>query len=89
MSRIVDVEARDEYRIWIKFEDGVEGEVDLSDLVGKGVFEGWTNRSTFRRVSVNEETGTVTWPGGVDLCPDSLYEEVTGESVLKRQVPSA
>lgn len=89
MRRVAEVEAREGYRIWVRFADGVEGEVDLSDLAGKGVFRNWEDHSKFEQVFVDPESETVAWPGGIDLCPDSLYEEVTGETVLDRRVPSA
>ncbi|MEJ2083881.1 MAG: DUF2442 domain-containing protein [Acidobacteriota bacterium] len=89
MKRIVDVEARQGYRLWVRFEDGAEGEVDLSDLVGRGVFEAWKDPTAFRKVTIDPESQTAAWPGGIDLCPDSLYEEVTGQPVLDRRVPSA
>ena len=76
MKRIVDVEARTGYRVWIRFADGIDGEIDLSDLVGSGVFKIWQDPSEFRKVVVDRETGTIAWPGGIDLCPDTLYEDV-------------
>lgn len=88
-TRITDIEVREGYRIRIEFEDGIDGVVDLSDLVGKGVFERWTDYAEFERATVDDETGTITWPGGIDLCPDSLYEEITGKSVLERSAPTA
>lgn len=39
--------SRQNYRVWIRFDDGLEGEVDLSDLVGKGVFEAWKSVDFF------------------------------------------
>lgn len=78
MKKIVDAEARDGYRLWIRFEDGTEGEVDLSELAGHGVFEGWKDPEEFRRVRVDPETHTVAWPGEVELCPDSLYNDLVG-----------
>jgi len=77
LDRIVSAEARDGYRLWVRFEDGSQGEVDLGDLVGRGVFASWTDRAVFERVFIDEESGTVTWPGGVDLAPDGLYQEIT------------
>lgn len=76
MKKIVEAEAREEYRLWVRFEDGAEGEVDLSDLVGKGVFTRWEDPAEFRKVSIDPETDTVAWPGGIDLCPDSLYDDL-------------
>lgn len=78
MYRITDVRPLPEYHIWIRFDDGVEGEVDLSDLVGKGVFAAWEDPDHFKKVFVNPESRTVTWPGDIDLDPDVLYHEVTG-----------
>lgn len=78
IHRIVDVEAREDYRLWIRFEDGVEGEVDLSGLVGRGVFEAWEDEREFRKVFIDAEAGTVAWPGGIDLAPDTLYRDVSG-----------
>ena len=40
---IVDVKALSNFRIWVRFEDGLEGEADLSHLSGKGVFKRWTD----------------------------------------------
>lgn len=76
--RIQAVEARPGYRIWLQFADGTSGEVDLSDLVGKGVFAAWRDEHVFRAVSIDAESGTVVWPGGLDLAPDALYHDVAG-----------
>lgn len=76
LYKIVAVEARPAYRVWIRFEDGTEGEVDLSDLVGKGVFERWSDPGEFEKVHVDEESGTITWPGGLDVAPDRLYRDL-------------
>jgi hypothetical protein len=78
LKKIVDAEAREVYRLWVRYEDGAEGVVDLSDLVGEGVFERWENPAEFRKVFVDAATDTVAWPGGIDLCPDSLYEDLVG-----------
>jgi hypothetical protein len=67
----------EKHRIWLRFDDGVEGEVDLSDMVGKGVFARWRDYEFFRQARLDEHGG-ITWPGDLDLCPDALYLEVTG-----------
>lgn len=74
---VVEVEPRGRFKLWIRFEDGLEGEADLSDLAGKGVFKRWTeNPSEFSAVKVDPESGTVVWPGGLDVAPDRLYRDV-------------
>lgn len=81
MHKISSVLPVKNYKIKIKFTDGVEGIVDLSDLKGKGVFSVWDDENVFNAVAVDGESNTVSWPGGIDLCPDVLYADVTGKSV--------
>jgi hypothetical protein len=74
---VVAATARPGFRVWVRFENGVEGEADLSDLAGRGVFKRWTESpSEFFEVAVDPESGTLTWPGGLDVAPDHLYSEV-------------
>ncbi|MBI2873749.1 MAG: DUF2442 domain-containing protein [Firmicutes bacterium] len=70
MKRIVDAGARGGYRVWLKYNDGTEGEVNLSDLAGRGVFKVWEDRRVFETVRVTEG-GALMWEGGLDLCPDA------------------
>lgn len=76
LYQIEEANARSPYRLWVKFADGVEGEVDLAHLVGKGVFVAWEDPAVFAAVEVDVESGTVVWPGGLDLAPDALYGEI-------------
>ena len=76
LYQIEQAEARPGYRLWVRFADGVEGEVDVSSLVGKGVFSAWEDLDVFRAVTVDPESGTVVWPGGLDLAPDALHKEI-------------
>jgi hypothetical protein len=83
---VVAVKARDPFRIWIRFEDGTEGEADLSDLAGRGVFKRWIdNPSEFVQATVDPGSGTVVWPGGLDVAPDRLYEEVVHAQASARR----
>ncbi len=75
--RMIKVEPREGYRIWLEYDDGVSGEIDLSDLVGLGVFKAWEDRRFFEQVRL-DDFPTAAWPGEIDLCPDSLYAELHG-----------
>ena len=79
MKKAVQAESLDDYRLWLKYADGTEGEVDLSDLAGRGVFRAWSDRKVFSAVSV-DESGAIVWPGEIDLCPDALYLRLTGKT---------
>ena len=73
---IIHVEPRKEFRLFLRFADGLSGEVDVSDLVGKGVFRAWKKAGFFAKAYVDPESHTVCWPGEIDLATDALYEEV-------------
>ena len=75
--RPVGVEARDGYCIWLRFSDGVEGEIDLSDLAGRGVFAAWRDRQFFDSVRI-DEARAIAWGDAIDLCADALYLRLTG-----------
>jgi hypothetical protein len=78
MHTIKRVDALEGYRLKLFFSDGETGEVDLSDLVGRGVFAAWKDYAEFRKVTTGEY-GDLVWPSGVDLCPDALYFRMTGK----------
>ena len=77
MHRITEVKALPGYKLHLRFADGAEGDVDLSDLIGKGVFAAWRDPANFAAAFVDPESGTVAWPGGLDLDPERLYSEIT------------
>ena len=76
---VVEAIPLDGYRLQLRFEDGVEGVVDVAECVTfTGVFAPLRDRAKFDTVRVNPELGTVCWPWGADLDPDVLYALVTG-----------
>lgn len=78
MPAVIAVKVLENYRLWVKFADSVEGVVDLSHLVGQGVFALWNNYEAFKRVSIGP-SGELVWNDEIDLCPDALYLKVTGK----------
>ncbi len=78
MRKIAKVKTLQGYRLELEFDDGVSGTVDLSDLVGKGVFALWRDRRAFEQVQVGP-SGELAWGDQIDLCPDALYLKVTGK----------
>lgn len=60
----------------LTFSDGLTGEVEVLGRMRGPVFETARTAEGFARLVVDRETGTVTWPGGADLAPDTLYERV-------------
>ena len=79
MYKITRAVAKEDYTIDLTFADGTRGTVDLSDLVGKGVFAKWKDCAYFQSVQIGP-SGELVWDDQIDLCPDALYLEVTGKT---------
>jgi len=79
MFKLNEVKVLAGYRLWLRFSDGVNGEVDLSHLAGRGVFAVWSDRRAFEDCHINQGRALV-WGKDVDLCADSLYLQLTGKS---------
>ena len=76
----ITVEPRGGYKIRVRYSDGVEGEVDLSDLIGKGVFRAWDDRDFFESVRVDGYR-SIRWGEDIDICSDAIYMDITGKTV--------
>ena len=74
IPRVIEVNALDDYRLWIRFHDGTSGTVDLSSELWGAMFEPLRDKDLFARASVHPELHTVTWPNGADLSPEYLYQ---------------
>ncbi|SEP43874.1 DUF2442 domain-containing protein [Nitrosovibrio sp. Nv6] len=82
--RVKAVEALDGYRLHVRFIDGLEGEVDMSERVRSpraGVFAVLADPDVFAQAHV--EFGAVTWPGEIDLAPDAMHDEIKKNGVWR------
>ena len=79
---VVEVRPGDGHRLFVRFQDGVQGEIDLEQMVRfEGIFEPLRDPARFAEVRVDAELGTVCWPNGADLDPDVLYAKLTGKPI--------
>lgn len=90
--RIVEISAQERFKLFLRYDDGTAGVVDLSSLAGQGVFGSWLEPGVFELVRLTE-AGAPEWPGEVDLCPDALYLELTGKAAdeifpILRRIPA-
>ena len=78
MARPIEVKAVPNFRIWLRYDDGIAGEVDLSDLAGRGVFKAWNDATFFNSVRLGSH-GAIEWGSDLDICPDAMYLRLTGK----------
>ena len=86
LPKLVDVKYQGDYRIWLRFADDVEGEVDLESELWGEVFQPLKDKKFFEKFLLDEELETIVWPNGADFAPEFLYQQLCPDYELK---PSA
>jgi Protein of unknown function (DUF2442) len=82
LKDIISVKTLEGYELYLCFEDGIEGVVDVSEIIEfTGVFAPLKDLSYFKKVQVHAELGSIFWENGADLDPDVLYAKVTGKAI--------
>ncbi len=75
-QKVIEVKPLENYRLFVKFEDGLSGEVDLSGDLRGPVFEPLKDPAFFKQVAIDDH-GAPCWPNQADLAPDALYEALS------------
>ncbi len=76
--KLVEISPRPGFKLFLRYDDGVDGMLDLSSLAGRGVFAAWLEPGVFEEVRLTD-AGAPEWPGELDLCPDALYLQLSGK----------
>lgn len=76
MNDVVEVRYVRDYVVWLRFQNGASGEVDLRPSLRGRVFEPLRDLEYFKQVRVDSEIGTIVWPNGADVAPETLYERL-------------
>jgi hypothetical protein len=76
IPRVIEAEYLRDYTIHLRFADGTEGDVDLSQELYGEIFEPLKDIELFRQFTVHPEFHTLCWPNGADIAPEFLFEKV-------------
>jgi hypothetical protein len=83
LVHITDVEVIGDHSLRLTFEDGLVGDVDFDEDEWRGVLARLRDPGFFSQVRVDQQLGTVVWPGDVDLAPEPLYAEARQRRVAR------
>ena len=86
MNRPNKVEALPGFRIHVGYPDGVEGVIDLSADVGRGVFTPLADEKFFRTVHIGS-FGQIAWTEEIEICPEAVHQEIKGKAATTAQRP--
>jgi hypothetical protein len=79
MTHIQQAKYIEQHKIWLKFDDGQEGVVDLADIPDRyHAAKPLKDESVFANFYL-DEWPTLAWECGFDLAPETLYERLTGQ----------
>lgn len=71
---LIEAVALDSHAARVRFEDGTTADVDLGYLLEYGgVFEPLRDPAYFASLKADVEAGTIVWPNGADIAPETLY----------------
>jgi hypothetical protein len=74
--KIAEARYAGDYRIWLRFADGSEGEVDLESHLWGPMFEPLKDKELFAQFELYPERSTIYWPNETDFAPEFLYGQV-------------
>ena len=80
--KITEAKPVGRFQVFLRFDNGASGIVDLSHFAGRGVFGAWSREGVFEQLLISP-VGALQWPGDLDLCPDSLYLQMVGKSAVE------
>ncbi|MBI2986112.1 MAG: DUF2442 domain-containing protein [Deltaproteobacteria bacterium] len=73
--RLIDAKYVRDFVVWVKFSDGVEGEVDLREELSGPVFEPLRNVDLFKKFIIHPELQTLVWENDADFSPEFLHDK--------------
>jgi hypothetical protein len=74
---VIDARYLGDYKVWLEFNDGRKGVVDLADDLFGEHFEALRDRDRFAEFYLDYGLATIAWHTGVDFAPDYLYERLS------------
>lgn len=83
MYKLIEVKPLDDFKIFLKYSNGVCGEYDLKKIIERGEFKILRSEKIFHQVFVDEKTNDVCWPCGVSLCKNAIYRQLELNSLMK------
>ena len=86
---IISAKYLKDYKIRVTFENGKTGTVDFLPYIKKGgIYSKLKDIEYFKHFHINKELGIITWEDEIDIAPETLYSDATGEPLPAWMYPA-
>ncbi len=79
LPKIIDARYAGKHRVWLRFADGLSGEIDLASELWGPMFEPLKDESFFAQLHIDPDLDTIVWPNGADLSPQWLHDQLEAQ----------
>ena len=83
MYKLIEVKPLENFKLFLRYSNGVKGEYDLSKVIERDDFKILRSEKIFNQVFIDEKTNDIFWPCGVSLCRDAVYRQLELKSLMK------
>ncbi len=80
LPKVIDARYAGRHRVWLRFADGLSGEIDLASELWGAMFVPLADEAYFSQLRVDPELDTIVWPNGADLSPQWLHDQLEAQA---------
>ena len=84
MAKPIDVKISDELRLYVKYSDGLDGEISLKHLLKRNEYSFLKDKDERDKVYIDELTSDICWTNGTNLCKNAIYKQLELKRLIKR-----
>ncbi len=77
--KIKKIQYKSEYIYHIQFDNNRKGIVNFQPFLWGEVFEPLKDEDFFKKAFIDQTSGTITWPNGVDIAPETIYQKILSQ----------
>lgn len=78
--KIKKIQYKGKYTYHIQFENDQKGNINFQPFLWGEVFEPLKDKDYFKKAFIDKTSGSIAWPNGVDIAPETLYQQILSQS---------